>query len=83
MVSELLFKTRDIVKESTTTGRILIMIYLDAVDLFERVMTSYQDYNTLHNFFEGTGILQKFKALALELAAEVREAVIHSSSPHS
>jgi uncharacterized membrane protein (TIGR01666 family) len=71
LVSELLFKTRDIVKESTPTGRILIMIYLDAADLFERVMTSYQDYTTLHNFFDGTGFLQKFKALALDLAREL------------
>ncbi len=71
LITELLFKTPDIVKESTTTGRILIMIYLDAADLFERVMTSYQDYNTLHSYFNSTGILQKFGELALELAQEL------------
>lgn len=71
LITELLFKTPDIVKESTTTGRILIMIYLDAADLFERVMTSYQDYNTLHSYFYTTGILQKFGELALELAQEL------------
>ncbi len=73
LVSELLFKTRDIVKESTTTGRILIMIYLDAADLFERVMTSYQDYTILHDFFDGTGILDKFRAMAVDLAKELNE----------
>ncbi len=71
LVGELLFKTRDIVKESTITGRTLIMIYLDAADLFERVMTSYQDYNTLHNIFDGTGILRQFRTLALNLAQEL------------
>lgn len=44
MISELLFKTRDIIKETTTTGRILVMIYLDITDMFERIKTSYQDY---------------------------------------
>src|SRR5882757_4593729 len=52
LVRELLFKGRDIVKESTHTGRILVMIFLDIVDLFERVMTSQQDYPSLHRFFD-------------------------------
>lgn len=73
LISELLFKTRNIVKESTPTSRILIMIYLDAADLFERVMTSYQDYNTLHDFFDGTGILDNFRDLVVDLAKELDE----------
>jgi uncharacterized membrane protein (TIGR01666 family) len=71
LLNDLLFKTRAIVKESTPTGRILIMMYLDTVDLFERVMTSYQDYRTLHGFFEGTNILSKFHKVALDLADEL------------
>ncbi|HEV3252015.1 MAG TPA: FUSC family membrane protein, partial [Puia sp.] len=35
LVRELLFKSRDITKESTATGRILLMIFLDIADLFE------------------------------------------------
>lgn len=42
LVSEMLFKTRVIVKESTHKGRVLLKIYLDAADLFESVMTTYQ-----------------------------------------
>lgn len=83
LVSEMLFKTRDIVKESTPTGRILIMIYLDAVDFFERVMTSYQDYSSLYNFFEDTGILQKFKVLALDMARELNQIGIAVKSGRS
>lgn len=71
LVSEMLFKTRDIVRETTNTGRILVMLYLDAADLFERVMTSYQDYATLHRTFDATAILQQFKVLALDLALEL------------
>lgn len=71
LVSEMLFKTRGIVQESTNTGRVLVMLYLDAADLFERVMTSYQDYATLHRTFDATAILQQFKMLALDLAMEL------------
>ncbi len=73
VLSELLFKTRDIVKESTSRGRVLIMIYLDMADLFESVMTSYQDYNTLHGYFDRTPVLGKFQRLALELANELNQ----------
>src|SRR5690606_31045684 len=48
LVREMLFKTRDIVRESTHKSRILMMIFLDSVDLFERIMTSQQDYRQLH-----------------------------------
>lgn len=73
LLGEMLFKTRSIVKESTHTGRILLMIYLDTVDLFESVMTSYQNYDTLHGFFDRTGILHEYKNLALSLANELDE----------
>src|SRR6202007_3237461 len=35
LVRELLFKSRNIVQESTHTGRVLVMIFLDIIDLFE------------------------------------------------
>ncbi|MBE7174375.1 MAG: FUSC family protein [Williamsia sp.] len=73
LLGEMLFKTRSIVKESTHISRILLMIYLDAVDLFESVMTSYQDYETLHNYFDKTGILHEYKKLALSLADRLDE----------
>jgi uncharacterized membrane protein (TIGR01666 family) len=73
LLSELLFKTRNIVKESTNTSRILMMSYMDAADLFERLMTSYQDYSTLHRFFDDTNILKQFNILALDIAAELDE----------
>ncbi len=59
LIRELLFKSRDIVKESTHMGRVLVMIFLDIVDLFERVMTSHQDYKTLHLLFDDSDILEQ------------------------
>jgi YccS/YhfK family integral membrane protein len=71
LVRELLFRSRNIVKESTNTGRTLLMIFLDIVDLFERAMTSYQDYEALHNYFNDTDILQRFQQLIMELSKEL------------
>lgn len=73
LVRELLFKSRDIVKESTHTGRVLVMIFLDIVDLFERVMTSQQDYQSLHNSFDDSGLLDEYRQLILDLAKELDE----------
>jgi uncharacterized membrane protein (TIGR01666 family) len=71
LVRELLFKSRDIVKDSTPVGRILVMIFLDIVDLFERVMTSHQDYPSLHEQFDGKPVLEEFRQLIMDMAAEL------------
>ena len=73
LVRELLYKSRHIIKDSTTTGRTLVMIFTDIVDLFERTMTSYQDYKTLHEAFDDNDILQKYQTLILELSNELDE----------
>ncbi len=71
VVAEMLFKTRSIVKESTHTGRVLMMVFLDVSDIFEIVMTSHQDYEKLHTYFDETGILLEYRQLINGLAAEL------------
>jgi uncharacterized membrane protein (TIGR01666 family) len=71
LVRELLFKSRDIVKETTHIGRVLLMIFLDIVDLFERIMTSHQDYQALHLAFDDTPILDQYRQLILDMAEEL------------
>ncbi len=71
LVRELLFKSRDIIQESTNTGRILVLIFLDAVDLFERIITSHQDYNMLHKAFDETNIVEKFRQTIVSTANEL------------
>jgi uncharacterized membrane protein (TIGR01666 family) len=71
LVRELLFRSRDLVKESTPGSRILVMIFVDLVDLFESVMASNQDYPTLHQFFDGEDLLSRFRNLLLALANEL------------
>ena len=72
-LTELLFKTRSIVKESTNIGRSLVMIHLDVVDIFERIMMSHQQYPLLHQYFDNTDILHDYYHLAKELAYELED----------
>lgn len=73
LVAELIFKTRSIVKESTHTGRVLMMVFMDVADLFERAMTSHQNYEKLHKYFDETGILNEYRLLILSLSDELDE----------
>jgi uncharacterized membrane protein (TIGR01666 family) len=73
LVRELLFKSRNVIKDSTTTGRTLLMMFTDIVDLFERTMASYHDYKALHDVFKDDDILTQYRGLILELANELDE----------
>lgn len=73
LVAELLFKTRSIVRESTHTGRVLMMVFMDVADLFEVAMTSHQDYEKLHRYFDDTDILNEYRRLINSLAEELDE----------
>ena len=75
-VTELIFKSRSIIRESTHSGRVLVMAYLDTTDLFETTMSSHQDYQKLHGHFDETGILEEFRKLILLLAHELEEIAI-------
>ncbi len=70
-VHDLIFKTRSVVKESTHIGRILLMTYVDASDIIERIMTSYQRYSVLHNYFDSTEILHHYKTIATNIGTEL------------
>ncbi|TDW99542.1 FUSC family protein [Dinghuibacter silviterrae] len=67
-VRELLFKTRRIVNDSTIKSRVLLMMFVDSVDLFEMILSSQQDYNVLHEQFDGSGILGEVGDLILRMA---------------
>lgn len=70
---EMLFKSRKIVKESTTTGRTLLIIFTESVDLFEKATTTFYNYEAMHQRFDGTGILPQFQKTILCLADELDE----------
>lgn len=60
-VREILFKTREIVRESTPESRFLLLVFVDMVDLFEQVMSTHYNYNHLHEQFDTNGILSDYE----------------------
>lgn len=59
-VREIMFKTRSIVKESTHTSRVLLLSFLDVVDLFESIMASQPNYRVLQQQLPGSPLLAAF-----------------------
>jgi uncharacterized membrane protein YccC len=49
-----------------------MMMFLDSIDLMERIMTSQQDYELLHKEFDETGIIEKYKDHIDLLSQELR-----------
>ena len=80
---ELLFKARGFTSESTARGRTLTMMFIDSVDLFEQVMTSQQNYKSLHSYFKDGNIMEQFRQLIIEAANELEKIglVIQSGFP--
>ncbi|CAG5068265.1 Inner membrane protein YccS [Dyadobacter sp. CECT 9623] len=69
---EILFKTREIVTESTNKSRILMLMFLDSIDLFERILNSQQNYANLHRAFDHTKVLRLFGTYIIWLAEEIQ-----------
>jgi uncharacterized membrane protein (TIGR01666 family) len=67
-VRELLFKSRHIAKESTSTGRVLTLTFVDLVDLYERTTAIHYDYAALREKFGPTGILAYIARMIEHLA---------------
>lgn len=76
LLSDLLLNTRTIVKESTHTGRVLVKTYMEVTELYEAIMTTYQQHHVLHEQFEHTGILQEYHDAIEKLAGEMQEVSI-------
>ena len=72
-VREQLFKSREIVQENTQEGRFLLVIFVDMVDLYEQIMSTFYNYQNLHKQFDKTGILTDFENTLNLLAEQIEE----------
>lgn len=72
-VREMLFKTREIVRDSTPEGRFLLLVFVDMVDLFEQVMSTYYNYKKLHEQFNTVGILSKYEQVIIHCSQALNE----------
>jgi uncharacterized membrane protein (TIGR01666 family) len=73
LVRELLYKSRDFVKESTNTGRITLLIFIDINDFLERVMSLQLHHRQLHVYFDQTAILDIFKRFLILISDELNK----------
>ncbi len=76
LTAELIFKTRNFVKESTPVSHILMMAFLDATDLLEISMTSHQNYQALHAYLPAQNLLKGYANAISDLANYLDEAGI-------
>jgi uncharacterized membrane protein (TIGR01666 family) len=70
-VRELLFKSRVMVKESTNASRVLLLTFVDLVDLYEQIMATHYDYNQVKEKFGDSGILKDIALVLDNLAREL------------
>lgn len=83
-VREILFKTRELVKDSTPMGRMLIVVFADMVDLFEQTMASHNDYEIIRKRYKDDNILNDFSFLIKRMSLEIEyigSCLIHSTVP--
>jgi uncharacterized membrane protein (TIGR01666 family) len=71
IVREILFKSRITVKESTYASRILVITFVDLVDLYEQIMATHYDYKDIREKFGHTGVLEEVSALLHQMANEL------------
>ncbi|MGX5690200.1 FUSC family membrane protein [Arcticibacter tournemirensis] len=72
-VREILFKNRMFTKDPTDTGRLLILVFLDVIDLFEQTMATHYDYKTIRTSYGSSGVLQEFNKILLNIARELED----------
>ncbi|MBO0357236.1 FUSC family protein [Hymenobacter sp. BT186] len=82
-VRELLFRTRQMLKESTGTGRRLVLTFVDLMDLYEHITVTYYDYSAIHARFEATGVLDAVAKLVELMATELESIGFAIQANHS
>ncbi len=71
IVRELLFKSRLVVKESTNISRMLLLMFVDLVDLFEQILATHYDYDTIREKFSSSGVLPHIGKLSHLMADQL------------
>jgi uncharacterized membrane protein (TIGR01666 family) len=70
-VREMLFKSRLLVRESTGASRLLVLTFVDLVDMYEQIMATHYDYSHIREKYEGTGILNEIARILHHMADEL------------
>ncbi|HVW96716.1 MAG TPA: FUSC family membrane protein [Mucilaginibacter sp.] len=70
-VREVLFKSRVAVKESTAPSRMMVLTFVDLVDIFGQIMATHYDYNYLREKFGKTGLLKQIADILNDMGGEL------------
>lgn len=70
-VREILFKSRVMVKESTNPSRVLVLTFIDLVDMYEQIMATHYDYGYIRDKFGATGVLKQIADLLNQMGDEL------------
>jgi len=83
-VREMLFKSRLVVKESTPSSRILVLTFVDLVDMFEQIMATHYDYYQMREKFGDTGVLNEIARIIHHMADELDDVayIVLSNTRH-
>jgi uncharacterized membrane protein (TIGR01666 family) len=68
---ELLYKNRELMKDPTHIGKLLMVTFADVIDLFENIMATWYDYTLLRERFGHSGILNEVSVIIQNLADEI------------
>lgn len=83
-VREILFNTHKNQNTSSASNRLLVVIFIDMVDIFEQTMASHYDYNVIRKQFNSSHILPFFQDIINKLASEIEYlglCLIHNHKP--
>ena len=72
-VRELLLHDRERAKETTGRDSVLVLTFVDVVDLYEQVAAIQFDYETMRQAFGGSGILEQIGGVIKLVADELNE----------
>ena len=70
-VREVLFKSRQLVKDSTNISRVLLLTFVNLIDLYEQITAIQYDYAELRSKYKNTDLLQDFSRFITRMADEL------------
>ena len=70
-VREMVFKSRLLVRESTGASRLLVLTFVDLVDMYEQIMATHYDYGHIREKYKDTGILNEIARILHHMADEL------------
>ncbi|TAF44208.1 MAG: FUSC family protein [Sphingobacteriales bacterium] len=83
-VREILFNTHKNQNTTSASNRLLVVIFIDMVDVFEQTTASHYDYNVIRKQFNSLQILSDFQLIIKKLAAEIKYlgiCLMHNQKP--